>query len=178
MWKPINGYFHPYRINEEAEVEWLNPKTDEWVRIKPFMVRGKRDISYGHLCVRMKTESGRFKNVHLKTLVIDAFFGGKKDGVVYGFKNGSITDCAIYNLYPTTQEEVSGRAGGHLRRSIEKIDRQGNVLDLYSSITEASKKNFMSRKSVTIRCQNKVKDPFELTGFSFRYEDRSRGGRR
>lgn len=177
MWKPINGYFWPYRINEEARVEWMNPKTNEWVRLKPFVSREKRGRSYGHLCLRMKTESGRFKNVYLKTLVVDAFFGGKKEGVVYGFKNGSITDCAIYNLYPTTQAELSGLAGGGLRRSIEKIDKDGNVLDLYASVTEAAEKNFMSRRMVTGRCRNQVKDPFKATGFSFRYEDRV-GGKR
>lgn len=174
MWKPLNGYFWPYRINEDANVEWLNPKNGKWIRIKPFMTRTKKGGSYGHLCVRVKTESGRWKNVYLKSLMVDAFFGGRKEGVVYEFKNGSLTDCSLYNLRPTTQSKLSKKIGGGLRKSIEKIDWDGNVLELYSSVTEAAEKNFMGRRAVTDRCRNKLQTPFALTGFSFRYEQ-SRG---
>lgn len=169
-WKPLNGYFWPYRIDEDANVEWLNPKTDEWVRLKPFMVRTKQGGSYGHLCVRIKTAEGRFKNVYVKSLMIDAFFGGKKEGYVFKFKNGSITDCALCNLERVPQGEFYKETGGGLRRSVEKIDKHGNVLELYSSVTEAAEKNFMTRRCVSDRCRNRIKKPFATDGFSFRYE--------
>ena len=169
-WKPIDGYFWPYRINEEAEIERFDPHYNKWVRITPFLMRDGKKGSYGRMFVNMKLSNGRFKNVYLKNLMIDVFFGGRKEGIVYGFKNGSIMDCSKNNLYPTNQTEIAKRSGGGLRKSIEKIDRFGNVLDLYSSVTEAAEKNFISRKSVTNRCKNRVEDPFALTGFSFRYE--------
>lgn len=170
-WRPLNGYFWPYRINEDADVEWLNPKNDKWIRLKPVIERKKKgNCTYGYLIVWMKRKDGRFKQVNLKSLMIDAFFGGKKKGVVYGFRNGSFQDCSIYNLYPTTQTKINKRYGGGLRKSVEKIDKNGNVLELYSSVTEAAEANFMSRCAVIRRCRNQAKDPFALTGYSFRYE--------
>ena len=174
MWKKIDGYFWPYRINEEAEVEWKDPKTKKWVRLQPFMVRTKQGGSYGHLCVRMKTESGNFKNVYVKSLMVDAFFGGKKKGIVYEFINGSITDCAVYNLRPRESADFFRGMGGGLRKSVEKIDTRGRVIELYSSVSEAAEKNFMSRRAVSDRCLNHIQDPFALMGYSFRYE-RPRG---
>lgn len=175
MWKNIDGYFWPYRIDDEANVEWLNPKNNKWIRLKPVIVRKhKGNCSYGYLIVWMKRKNGRFKKVNLKSLMVDAFFGGKKKGVVYGFRNGSFMDCSVYNLYPTTQTKINERFGGGLRRSVEKIDKAGNVLDLYSSVTEAAEANYVSRTFVTNRCKKHAKNPFALTGFSFRYE-RPRG---
>ena len=170
MWVQIDGYFWPYRINDEAEVERFDSQKDKWVPIKPFLMRDSSKGSYGRLCVHMKFKNGRFQNVYVKNLMIDAFFGGRKKGVVYGFKNGSIMDCSRNNLYPTNQTEIAKRSGGGLRKSIEKIDKDDNVLDLYASVTEAADKNFICRKSVTQRCKNRVEDPFALLGYSFRYE--------
>lgn len=170
MWKPIDGYFWPYRIDEDANVEWLNPKNGKWVRLNPFLIRPNKGLAYGRLCVRLKLSNGKFKNVYVKSLMVDAFFGGKRDGVVYGFKNGSVMDCSVYNLYPTTQDKIGAKSGGGLRNSVEKIDKKGNVLELYASVTEAAEKNFMSRRAVSDRCKNHIQNPFALTGFSFRYE--------
>lgn len=175
MWKNIDGYFWPYRIDDEANIEWLNPKNGKWIRLKPVIEQKKKGNGvYGRLAVWMKRKDGRFKRVYVKSLVIDAFFGGKKEGVVYSFKNGFFQDCSIYNLYPTTQTKVNERYGGGLRKSVEKIDKYGNVLDLYASVTEAAEANYVSRTFVINRCRKKVKNPFSLTDFSFRYE-RPRG---
>lgn len=176
MWKPINCYFWPYRINDMGEVQRLN-HMDEWVPVNSFV---KRDRDHkggsGRLCIRVKLANGKWANVFVKNLMIDAFFGGKKPGVVYTHRNGAVSDCSVYNLVPSTEKEVAKRVGGASRRSVEKVDKQGRVVALYASVTEAAEKNFMHRKSIWMRCTNQVRNPYLLDGYTYRYEEK-RGGR-
>lgn len=169
MWKMIDGYFSPYRIDEEANVERLHAD-GKWFRLSPYMLRNKGK-GYSRLCVRMQKTDGKYLNVKVKRLMVDAFFGGKKPGVVYGHRNGMSGDCSVYNLYPTTKKTIGKKSGGSERRSVEKIDREGNVIALYSSVTEAAQKNYLCRKSVWVRCAGRLKgDPFALDGYNYRYE--------
>jgi len=57
------------------------------------------------------------------------------------------------------------------RRRIERIDSAGNVTAVYRNETEAAKKNYLSKASVSNRCHNKTKKPFKSMDFSFRFED-------
>lgn len=170
MWKPIDGYFWPYRINEEGEVQRLTD-SGEWSPIKACLSR-TQGHPYGRLVVNMKRPDGKFRNTFVKTLMIDAFLGGKKPGVCYILKNGMQTDCSLNNIGMTTPTQVGKVHGGGLRKAVEKVDRDGNVVELYPSVIEASRKNYISRKSILIRCQNKVRDPYSLDGYTYRYEER------
>lgn len=165
MWKIIHGYLWLYRINEKAQIERL-VGSGHWRAITPF------NSSQNHrLFVHMKRADGRRVNVPVKNLMRDAFMDGEKPGMVVSFRNGMYTDCELENLYYTTHIEVAKRLGGNGRRSVEQIDRDGNVIGLYRSVTEAAKKNYISRKAVYIRCANKLTgDPFTLDGTTYRYE--------
>ncbi len=173
MWKQIDGYFWPYRINEEGDVQRLTD-SGKWTAIQSFLSRSNKSHPYGRLVVNMKKPDGRFQNIFVKTLMVDAFMGGKKPGVCYVLKNGVQSDCSLNNIAIATPTQIGKKHGGALRRSVEKVDRDGNVVELYPSIAEASRKNYISRKSILIRCQNKVQDPYSLDGFTYRYEERQR----
>ena len=125
----------------------------------------------GRLYIRMKTKDGKWKNVFVKSLMIDKFFGGYKGNEVYAHRNGFIQDCSVFNLVKTTRQEVGKKSGGSSRRSVEKVDRYGNVVALYASTAEAAKANYISRKSIWMRCTNQVKDPYLLDGHTYRYEE-------
>lgn len=167
MWKNIEGYFWPYRINEKAEVQrQIGP--DEWKTLTNFVTRdGGR---YRRLRVRMRLPDGRYTNVLVKNLMIDAFMGGRKPGMFVTFRNGMVSDCALENLVYTTPTEVGKRYGGCCRRPVVKIDKRGRVVEAYGSVSEAARKNYMSTKAVQWRCDKKVRDPYKLNGFTFRYE--------
>ena len=169
MWKPIDGYFWPYRIYEEAEVQrQIGP--DEW---RPLSHSISRDTGheYGRVFVRMRLADGKYKNVFVKGLMVDAFMGGKRPGQVVIFKNGMMTDCALVNLAFSTRKKIGEQTGGASRRSVEKVDRDGNVVGLYSSVSEAAEKNYISRKSIWMRCTHQVRDPYALDGYDYRYEE-------
>ena len=170
MQKTINGYFWPYRIDDMGNVE--REKTPgKWVPIKPFIKRrDKKQGAYGRLCVRMKDVDGKWHNVFVKNLVVDAFLGGRKPGEHYGHRNGFIQDCSVYNLVKVTEKEVGEKTGGASRRAVEKVDKRGRVVALYSSVTEAAEKNYMSRKAIWMRCTKRVRNPYSLDGHTYRYE--------
>ena len=173
MWKTIDGYFYNYRINELANIE-REVAPNEWRPLKPFLQRENgRPNCRSRLCVRFKTTDGKWKNVIVKNLMVDAFFGGRKPGEVYIHRNGSVQDCTVYNLVKGTQKDVGERTGGASRRSVEKVDKYGQVVALYPSTLEAAKANYMSRKAIWMRCTNKVRDPFKLNGYTYRYEERT-----
>lgn len=167
MWKNIDGYFWPYRINDQAEVERLNPKGN-WVRIK-HIIDFSQSPTYPRVIVRMKGLNGKFKNVNVNSLMRNAFFPDLPEGIRLAHKNGMATDCALENLLPMTHSQCGKKNGGRNRRSIEKVDREGNVVAVYSTTIEAAKKNFISRKAIWIRCKNQLKDPYLLDGYTYRY---------
>lgn len=165
MWKMIDGYAWPYRINEKAVVE-REVHPGYWRPITPFNSDRLR-----RLFVHIKRADGRRVNIPVKTLMRDAFMGGERPGMVVSFRNGMYTDCELENLYFTTHTNIGKRLGGAGRKSVEKIDRDGNVIALYASVSEAARKNHMSRKAIQNRLKKRNKwDPFLLDGTTYRYE--------
>ena len=55
-------------------------------------------------------------------------------------------------------------------RSVEKIDKNGNVLKTYNNMIEAAEDNFLSPSSIAYRCTGRMKNPFKNDGFTFRYK--------
>ena len=160
-WVEIGGYKWPYRINEDGMVEKFY--SGKWVRLNPY-IHGNRAV------IKMRTVDNRKVDVPLVWLVSDAFMGGRPKGFAIIHKNGAKLDCSVTNLKIVTIKECARLSCGNRRKAVEKIDRDGNVVDLYRSVTEAARKNHMVKNAVGQRCRNELKDPFALTGFSFRYE--------
>lgn len=56
-------------------------------------------------------------------------------------------------------------------KPVIKIDRNGNVIERYRSLSEAAKKNPMSKTSIKNRTSGNVKHEFSGCDFSFRLAD-------
>ena len=104
--------------------------------------------------------------------------GGRKPGDCIVHVNGSKLDNRICNLKKESRSEAGLRSADNKRRSIEKVDREGNVIELYRSQAEAAMKNYISKNSVSARCLGKVQNPYDLTGYTFRYEEKNQKRRR
>ena len=57
------------------------------------------------------------------------------------------------------------------KKVIEMIDRDGNVVKTYGSLSEAGLDNFMTKQSVHLRCVGHIKNPFRTYDFTFRYRE-------
>lgn len=56
-------------------------------------------------------------------------------------------------------------------KAVVKIDQNGKVLERYKSLSEAAKKNPMSKTSIENRTRRKLKNEFAVCDFTFRLED-------
>lgn len=164
MWKQIDGYMWPYRINEEARVQKFYQ--GKWVDLHPCIAgRNRAEI-------KMRTKDNRKIQVPLVWLMADAFMGGRKPGYNIYHLDGSKLNCAYWNLKFMTKQECGKITGGTgNRRAVLKIDKSGEVVAIYKSSREAARKEYISYNAMHNRCLNKVQNPFDLTGYNYQYED-------
>lgn len=163
IWKPIDGYCWPYQINEDGKVQKLDGGV--WVDLKPYIAGRNR------ACVKMRTIDNRKIDVPIVWLMADAFMGGRRPGFCITHKDGSKLNCAWWNLEFKSRQECGKLSSGNRRKTVLKIDREGNVVAIYRSTHEAAKKEYVSQNSISARCLGHIQNPFELTGYNYQYED-------
>ena len=161
MWKDIPGYKFRYRINDEGTVQKLDG--EKWITLKPMLSSARAEVGMRRI------DGSRYK-ASVARLVANAFFGGHAEGKSIIHLNGAKMDNSISNLKIVSKSEASRLSGGPKRKAVEMIDRDGNVVELYRSQAAAAKANYISKNSVSARCRNRLKDPYHLTGYTFRYE--------
>ena len=159
MWKNIEGYDYPYRISEEGIVEGHGTGVGH-----PLAPQARNRVCYVFL-----KKDGKYRQVPVTRLMANAFMGGRGPGEVILHRNSSWTNNALKNLKKAPRSELYKKLGGSGRKCVAKLDREGNVVTLYKSITEASKKEFCSMNSIKMRCQKIIKDEYSLTGYTYRY---------
>lgn len=162
VYKQIEGYKFPYRISDTGIVE-KQLSNGTWVALSPY-------VNHSSVWVRLARKVGCSRRVRIASLMRDYFMGGKRDGMRVMRKSSCITDCSLANLTWATVKCVAKSTGGSNKRSIEKIDKEGNVIDLYASVKEAAISNYVSPMTIIRRCQGRIKYPFDLLGCNFRYE--------
>lgn len=169
-WVNLDGYMFEYRIGDAGTVQ--RKRADgSWRTMKTWFLRPMGHRGAGKLVVKLTVSKGVAIRYDVDRLVEAAFMPPRPEGYILAHKNGCAGDCAVENLYYTTYHELGKLNGGNGRKSVEKISRTGEVLDLYRSIQEAADKNYVSRTTVFKHCSGKVKDRFRLLDFSFRYEE-------
>ena len=61
------------------------------------------------------------------------------------------------------------------RKTVAKINRSGEIIEVYPSARAAARDNFMSYQTVIDRCNGKVKSTFAPDGFAYVWEDDEKG---
>lgn len=162
-WVEIPGYRFRYQINREAVVR-KELESGEWYVLKPYISGRTR------ACVKMRTADNRKVDVPVVWLMADAFMGGRRPGYNIIHRNGAKMDCELVNL-SFASKQVSGKiSSANRRKAVMKVDQDGQVVAIYSSGREAAKKNYISQNAIWARCTGKVKDPYRLDGYDYRYE--------
>lgn len=163
-WKPIDGYFYPYRISDQGDVQKF--RDGKWMPCKPYISHGANRAR-----VKMRIDKDTWKDIPVVWLMADAFFNGHSPEYAIIHRNGAKMDCSKNNLKFIPRKEVGKLSAGASRKAVMKIDRDGNVVEIYSSGREAARKNYISRTAVWNRCMNRVPDPYDLDGYNYQYED-------
>lgn len=162
-WVDIPGYKFLYQVSNTSKVR-KQLDNGAWRYLKGFM-NGR-----GRVCVKMVASNGEKKNIPLVWLVADAFMDGRKPGLGLLHLNGSKFDCSPENLQYATLSECGKRSGKGRRKAVVKLDRHKNVVEIYASIKAAADANYMSKSSMSDRVNRKLKNPYHLDGYDYRFE--------
>lgn len=84
----------------------------------------------------------------------------------YGY-GWDFSEYDVIRMWEVSSETKKTR-GRTKPKPVVKIDKDGNVLARYSSLSEAAKNNPMARTSIKNRIMGNVRNEFEFCDFSFR----------
>lgn len=116
---------------------------------------------------------GQVKQWSVNKVVSMAWLGPAPPGMVSYHINGLQDDNRLDNIAYAYTTELGKRFGHRTstRRAVLKIDREGNVVEIYRSARAAAIADYISRQAVLDRCYNKVKKPYSLNGYNYQFED-------
>lgn len=86
---------------------------------------------------------------------------------------GALAFRSVKDLIESFEGEAKNKKtlGRTKPKPVVKITEDGKVLERYKSLSEAAKKNPMSKTSIENRTRRKLKNEFAVCDFTFRLED-------
>lgn len=168
IWREITGYRFLYRVSDMGTLQRQKPN-GTWHDVTATN-DGKK------MTVHMETVDGRRLTCVLARIVYQAFYGSIPDGHKVVKKNGLKADCSIYNLVAIPLN-ANLSSPGH-RKTVLKLDRNGEVVAIYKSALEAAAKNHISKAAICKRCRGEIQDPYRLDGYNYVYEERDKRRKR
>lgn len=174
-WRDIPGYNGMYQISRMGEVRswqkrWRGdkPVTEPRLMTQYIKATGKRTRTR---YVRLTDGAGKPHEEKVLRLMVDVWLGGGRPGMVPYHKNGDLADNCAHNIAFATRQQLGRMTGAQAsRKPVVKIAPNGEVVDAYPSAKAAAEANYMDRKTMTNRCNGKVKNPFLLDGYNYQYE--------
>lgn len=167
-WRDIPGYGGKYRASKAGDIQRVFPSG--LVRdMTPYRKQG--EVLRNRLFVKL-TVNGKPKEVSMLKIMAGTWHENKDKSLVPYHKNGIATDNHADNIGFISRSEL-GKISGHMakkRKSVFKVDKDGNEVEVYRSAREAARQNNMSYQAVLDRCHNKVKNPFALDGHTYQFE--------
>ena len=167
-WRDIPGYDGKYQADMNGNVRRIYG-SGKARTMKPYP---KKMSGSPRLVVKL-TKDGKAKEVILLQIMARTFLGVPPADHVPYHRNGCQSDNYIQNIAYISKKELGKRTGKNSRRQpVAKIDASGEIVEVYCSAREAARKNFMSRQTVTDRCNGKCKKAFAPDGYEYAWEDK------
>lgn len=166
IWRDIIGYEGMYQVSYEGKVRriYKNGKIKE---LNLYTKKNHREVLYAGL-----NKNRIKKEVQVHILVAQAFLGEPKEGEVIYHVNGLLKDNWASNLKYIDRKKLGQITGPRSRRkTVAKINSDGEIVEVYPSARQAGRENFMSYQTVIDRCNRKVKSPFASDGYAYAWED-------
>lgn len=168
VWRDIVGYGGRYQVDIEGNVRRMRGTKPPRL-MHPYRRKSERSA---RKYVKLSGLDGKARDVAINNIVAAAWYGGKPAGFVAYHKNGDTSDNNAYNIGFATRGELGKKYGAmSRRRPVRKINSTGETVAFYPSARAAAKGSYMSNQSVLDRCNGRVKNPFELSGYSYEWDD-------
>lgn len=166
QWKkiPIDGLMYDYRISTLGRVVKVLPNG------KRLLLKHTYDRKACHYTVCLKLKNGLIAHKTITSLMGLTFLE-PKEGYVFTTKNNIQTDMRLSNITQMKTKDVMTRTNKGKRKTIFKIDKQGNVVAIYKSTRECAFANNYSQQSISDRCAGIRKNILASDGYAYCYED-------
>lgn len=162
-WKPVPQFEGIYEVSDMGNVRHVFPDKP------PRPLKIDIGMNNRHAPKVDLFDKGRRKHFVISRLVWEAFRGPVPEGKIVTHINGQRYNNDLRNLELTTYSEFYTRAAGKWRKKpVAKINKKGEIIKFYSSCTECAKAEGYSNVTISLRCNNKLKEPWD---FDFFYED-------
>ena len=166
-WKDIPEYSGKYQADREGNVRRLYSSG----KSKLMTAYPKKSTRNKRLVIKL-TMDGKSKEVTLLEIMARTFLGPSPKGYVPYHKNGIQSDNYINNIAYISRKDLGKITGKNSRRKpVAKINKNGEIIEFYSSAREAARKNYMSYQTVIDRCNGKCKSAFAPDGYAYAWED-------
>lgn len=120
------------------------------------------------------TRDGKSQEKPLLGLLARTFLGSPPPDHVPYHKDGIKSNNYIHNIAYISRRELGKRSGAKAKRMpVAKLNRFGNIIEVYKSAREAARQNYCSYQTIIDRCNGKVKKPFGNIDFAWEDENSS-----
>lgn len=127
-----------------------------------------RDNS-GYQYVSLYNNTGISKDFSVHYLVASLYIANPNNYPMVNHKNHNRKDNTVENLEWVTYSENMVHFGKKNGKSVIKLDKDNNVIEIYSTIKEASEKNKITPSNITNVCNGKQKT---AGGFKWKYNEK------
>ena len=172
-WRKIPGYGGAYEISRDGEVRTWRWRGRQFSKTpRPLTAYMRKQGREGRArFVGLTDENGKKRDVKVLSLMVEVWLGGHRPGMVPYHKNGDLADHCLHNISFATKKDLGKMTGAKAKRKpVAKIDRQGEIVEVYPSARTAAKANHMSYQTVLDRCNGKVKNPYALDGTTYAFD--------
>lgn len=166
-WKDIPGYNGKYQCDREGNFRRVY-KSGKTRPLRPFKKNGNRN----KIAIHLTDDNGNTKEKLVLGVIALTFLGQAPPGYVPYHKNGAVTENHINNIEYISRKEL-GKKTGHMakRKPVAKINKYGEIIEVYQSARAAARDNYMSYQTIASRCNGKVKSAFAPDGYAYAWED-------
>lgn len=158
-WRVIRGY-ELYQINPYGDVMRISNS-------RRIAVKDAKGVQCVHL---WNGEKQVCRSV--ARLVAQTYLPPRSGRMFVWHKNGLHYDNFAGNLEWVTQHELSCRmaAMNPRRKPVLKTSSTGEIIDVYASMADAARKNYISQRAIRNRCFHEVENPFAIDGHNYIFE--------
>jgi hypothetical protein len=167
IWKDVIGYEGHYQVSDSGNVISVKKTTYKFMRLF--------NNKQGYPRVTL-SKNGKMKQVFVHRLVAKAFIGDIPEGYTVNHIDGNKTNNNLSNLEIVTYSENNLHACytlGSKLKPVEQLSLDGEFMNVFDSITTASKLTGTTLESIVKVCKGRRN---KAGGFKWRYLNQASGG--
>ena len=174
-WRDIKDFDGKYQVSFSGQIRRVY-KSGKTRILKPY-TSSKGSKKYKRTKQKLYvglTKDGKKKVFLVHQIVAEHFLPKPKKGQVIYHKNKMLSDNWANNLAYISREDLGRLTGaGSRRKPVVKINRDGEIVDCYTSAREAGRQNYMSYQTVMDKCNltSVKRSIFAPDGYAYAWED-------